>query len=352
MASSSLLLLLSSLLSSSVSGEQCSTSSDCLTPDAPYCSRWGWCQWTAQYGEGGPSQWDLEDVPPGSCRSAQDCTPRAPVCSNQGFCTVRQSHEQRPDNPSDRVRSQTVSSQRARDQIINPPRNNNQPYQISEAASSSTHRASRTQEQFLKSQTNHLNSNYEEQSVTNNFKRSSGHGNHNHNNNNQIKQKPTKQILEPNPARPDQTTKSSRNLPQLFETFNATPVTGIQRKVLRKTTRTSTIPPPEYYDRISTDYYDYYDYNYYTEFEVMKMDVLPPPVTKSPIKEHSRPFSAHTSNGGSGGGQVQSPHRAVPQVSVSQGCLVDCVSDCVAIQQLTAYRDCVEFCGRRCNDKK
>ena len=44
-------------------------------------------------------------------------------------------------------------------------------------------------------------------------------------------------------------------------------------------------------------------------------------------------------------------HRA-PQASVSQGCLADCVTDCVAIQQLTAYRDCVEFCGRTCKNKK
>jgi len=347
MASSSPLLLLLCLLSSTVSGQQCSTSSDCQTPDAPYCSRWGWCQWTAQYGEEGPIQWDQEDVPPGSCHSAQDCTPRAPVCSNQGFCTVRQSNEQRPDNPSERVGSRTVSSQRVGDRIFNQTRSNDQPYQISEAASSSSHRASRTQEQFLKSQTNHLDSNYEEQIVTSNFKRSSVHGNHNHNNNNQIKQKQTKHRLEPNPTRPDQTTKSSRNLPQVFETFNATPVIGIRRKILRKTTTTSTIPPPEYYDRISSDYYDNYDYNYYTEFEVMKMDALP--VTKSTSKEHSKPTSAHTSRGG---GQVQSPQQAVPQVSGSQGCLVDCVSDCVAIQQLTAYRDCVAFCGKRCNDKK
>jgi len=32
----------------------------------------------------------------------------------------------------------------------------------------------------------------------------------------------------------------------------------------------------------------------------------------------------------------------------SQGCLYDCVNDCVAIDQLKAYRDCVDFCGVTC----
>ena len=47
----------------------------------------------------------------------------------------------------------------------------------------------------------------------------------------------------------------------------------------------------------------------------------------------------------------QHHHQAV-HASVSQGCLADCVTDCVSIEQLTAYRDCVEFCGKTCNDKK
>ena len=32
----------------------------------------------------------------------------------------------------------------------------------------------------------------------------------------------------------------------------------------------------------------------------------------------------------------------------SEGCLLDCVNDCVNIKKLTAYRDCVQFCGLRC----
>jgi len=34
---------------------------------------------------------------------------------------------------------------------------------------------------------------------------------------------------------------------------------------------------------------------------------------------------------------------------VSEGCLYDCVNDCVSIDKLTAYRDCVDFCGRSCD---
>ena len=72
-----------------ISGQQCSTSSDCSSPDAPYCSKWGWCQWTSQFGSAGPREVARtgSGLPLGSCRSSGDCTPRAPVCSSQGFCT-------------------------------------------------------------------------------------------------------------------------------------------------------------------------------------------------------------------------------------------------------------------------
>ena len=29
---------------------------DCSSPDAPYCSSWGWCQWTSKHGVHGPSE--------------------------------------------------------------------------------------------------------------------------------------------------------------------------------------------------------------------------------------------------------------------------------------------------------
>jgi len=345
-----LLFILLIPLLSSVAGQQCSTSFECKTPDAPHCSRWGWCQWSAQYGDAGPSQWESDDAPPGSCRSAQDCTPRAPVCSNQGFCTVRQTLRQKPEAPrssGSSTRSQTVSSQGPRGQTIIQPRNNHQTHQTSRVSSASSNRASRTHQQFLKSQANHLDASFERISATNNFKRSSGHGSQNHNNNIRIKQKPSRRILEPLPAVPDQTTKSSRNLPQSFETLMAVPVPVIQRRVTKTTSTTTSVPPPDYFDRMSTDYYDQYDYNYYTEFEVMKKKE--PSELISPTREQSKSLQRTSSSRSQG--QARLAPKASPPVSVSQGCLNDCVTDCVAIQQLTAYRDCVEFCGRTCNNK-
>lgn len=351
MLSPAVLLLPLLPLLSLVAGQQCSSSSDCLTPDAPHCSRWGWCQWTAQYGDAGPSQSESDDAPPGSCRSEQDCTPRAPVCSSQGFCTVWQSSPQESDNSRSNRRSQTVASQRSRGQTINQPRNN---HQTTRPVSGSSNRASRTHQQFLKSQSNHLDLKLEREIVTNNFKRSSGHGNSNRKTSNQIKQKHNKRILEPIPAVPDQTTKSSRNLPQFFEPLIAVPVPGIQRRVpTTTTTTTKTVPPRDYVDRISTDYYDTYDYNYYTEFEVMKSDegkeqTLVEPQTRGQTK----PSNNQRASGSRSQERSKTATHRAPHASISQGCLADCVTDCVAIQQLTAYRDCVEFCGRTCKNKK
>lgn len=39
-----------------VHGQRCSSSLDCSSPDAPYCSSWGWCQWTSKHGVHGPSE--------------------------------------------------------------------------------------------------------------------------------------------------------------------------------------------------------------------------------------------------------------------------------------------------------
>ena len=83
--------------------QQCKQPSDCTSSHAPHCSRWaavsyveripkpnynlsfvqiiwrwGWCQWTADYGDEGPR----EDLPTsGYCNSNKDCVPRAPFCS-------------------------------------------------------------------------------------------------------------------------------------------------------------------------------------------------------------------------------------------------------------------------------
>jgi len=69
-------------------GSQCISSSDCSSPHAPHCSKWGWCQWTGLYGEEGPGQG--EGLAPGTCVTSQDCTPRAPTCSKLGYCTTKQ----------------------------------------------------------------------------------------------------------------------------------------------------------------------------------------------------------------------------------------------------------------------
>lgn len=347
------LLLLPTL--STVSAQQCTASSDCPSPDAPYCSRWGWCQWTAQYGAAGPSEAEDTELPLGSCRSAQDCTPRAPVCSSQGFCTWQPSHQEAGSADTSRGNqiSQTVSRQGSKGQAISRPRNN----QKQSAVPANTWiigRESRVQQQFIKSQTNHLDLSAERVLVTNNFKRSSGRANSNHRKNNQIKQKQSKRILAPVPAVPDQTTKSSRNPPQLFEPLIAVPVPGIQRRV--PSTTTTAPPPPDNIDRVSTDYYEYYDYSYYADFEVMKQE------EPAGVKAHTRGGSAPSNNQrGSSSRSQEKPRNQAHQAhqahqatraSVSQGCLADCVTDCVAIEQLRAYRDCVEFCGRTCNDKK
>jgi len=352
------LLLFSTI--STISGQQCSTSSDCSSPDAPYCSRWGWCQWTSQFGAKGPSEADRTGLPLGSCRSARDCTPRAPVCSNLGYCTWQSSYQEADNSRGNKI-SQTGTIEGSKGQTINRPRNNQQ---AEHTAGTLAGRASRTHQQFLKSQSNRLDLTEERISATNNFKRSSGRGNSNHRKNNQIKQQQHKRILQPFPAVPDQTTKSSRNLPHSFEPQVAVPVPGIQQRVpSTKRTTTTTVPSSDYIDRVSSDsdYYDYYDYNYYAEFEVMKQKVPTEAETyinkeslysdyisydqrDSRRKDQSR-HQHHQEH------HDEHAHQAV-HASISQGCLADCVTDCVTIEQLTAYRDCVEFCGKTCIDKK
>merc|ERR1712106_887853 len=141
-------------------------------------------------------------------------------------------------------------------------------------------------------------------------------------------------------------------LPQIFKPLIAVPVPGIQRRVPSTTIKTTTVPTPDYIDRSSTDYYDNYDYNYYTEFEVMKKEE--PTVLKTQARGESQTFNNQRESSSRSRSQQQPRPgaRQAPQASVSRGCLADCVTDCVAIEQLTAYRDCVEFCGRTCKNKK
>ena len=59
-----------------------------LDPYNPYCSKWGYCTWTPQFGDEGPpqSKGAVEDGVRGQCRDDKDCTPWAPSCSPLGYC--------------------------------------------------------------------------------------------------------------------------------------------------------------------------------------------------------------------------------------------------------------------------
>ena len=59
-------------------GTECTRSSDCPA-SSPYCSKWGYCQWSPRYGQSGPE--DGQD-----CRTDGDCRGGA-VC-RAGHCRV------------------------------------------------------------------------------------------------------------------------------------------------------------------------------------------------------------------------------------------------------------------------
>ena len=95
---------------------------------------------------------------------------------------------------------------------------------------------------------------------------------------------------------------------------------------------------PDTIDRQASEHfqvYDYSDYDYYADFEVQKTQ---------PAAGAARPE-----------GRGLEEERVIlkhPEEGASQGCLYDCVYDCVSITELAAYRDCVDFCGKTCRDKK
>ena len=111
--------------------------------------------------------------------------------------------------------------------------------------------------------------------------------------------------------------------------------------------RTTPAPVPvfdenrrEKIDRQSSDYGQAYDYNidysnydYYTDFEVQKTQ--PEVESNGEARRLEEPLILEN-----------------PPEGQSQGCLYDCVYDCVSITQLEAYRDCVDFCGKTCTNKK
>ena len=148
-------------------------------------------------------------------------------------------------------------------------------------------------------------------------------------------------ILEPEPRNflppPPPPQPVARREPQKFQPPSPTP----------RTTPAPTFNErlPEPIDRQSSDYSQTYDYNidysnydYYTDFEVQKTQ---PEVEPSGRGEGRRL-----------GHQEEPLILENPPEGQSQGCLYDCVYDCVSITQLEAYRDCVDFCGKTCTNKK
>ena len=134
-------------------------------------------------------------------------------------------------------------------------------------------------------------------------------------------------------------------------------------------------------DGKSPDYYENYDYNYYAGFEVLRSDAKPRAPAKSIQHKIHGQFVGSSDRRPKGNRHVSRgrhvsrdrPVTRVPETSEysdynypesseedsrdassssasTGGCLNDCVSDCVAITQLTAYRDCVGFCGKTCKD--
>lgn len=284
-----LLCLLASPHIMMVKARQCRASSDCPA-HSPHCSDWGWCQWTDQYGDQGPRA-RLETAEAGACSTDKDCSPRFPVCSNLGYCTVKDYFEKsgvtRDNKDSASDRVDLVRSLGPRE-----------------------------------------------------TQRDSSHTNTIIRNNQNNRQK---------------------------------------QEQLPAARRSDTS------DGKSPDYYENYDYNYYAGFEVLRSDAKPrapaksiqhkihgqfvgssdrrpkgnrhvsrgrhvsrnkqrPPVTREPeTPEYSDYYYPES-------GEEDSRDASSSSSASTGGCLNDCVSDCVAITQLTAYRDCVGFCGKTCKD--
>ena len=124
--------------------------------------------------------------------------------------------------------------------------------------------------------------------------------------------------------------------------------------------------PAESDGRKSEDnYYDYYDYNYYAGFEVLRSQKQSDKSTRDKIQEQflgttSRPPASSSSSPSKVPSSSRRTRPSQPKSlqspdpdewnSSSRGCLTDCVTDCIAIAELSAYKDCVGFCGKTCTD--
>lgn len=262
---SALLLLLLVMVVEVVLGQQCTSSSDCTSPAAPHCSKWGWCQWTDRYGAEGPGQGGGQQD--GRCEGPQDCTPRAPVCSNQGFCTER--GKQPLPGPADRNAA-------ARPRLIESADFNTEDDQLSEVV-------------------------------------------------------PNKRSF---------------------------PSTDAQRPALANLPGIRA-PPAKSQFVISEYDPDYAEY--YGNYDILKQDKSEENnsaldssifggnvelVTVAPLAAN---IGVDTRRHEEDDRDVVEDTAITEHGEESEGCLIDCVNDCVSITELRAYKDCVTFCGKTCD---
>jgi len=342
-----LLLMLLVLLAPGLLAQQCKQPSDCSSPHAPHCSRWGWCQWTADYGEEGPR----EDLPTtGYCNSNKDCVPRAPFCSRQGYCTQRPApkgkHSGRQKNkPAEDKRRTNQIRGRAQDRASQdhpmpekrPQTRNHRTDNRGQQQSQRRSQESRVVPKRLTSSQAKPRPEEGEEPRTRGVlpsgtfllsQMSNGFGQRRVDT---VEPEPRNFLPPPPTAQP-----VARREPQKFQPPPPRP-------------RTTPAPifnerRPEPIDRQSSDYRQTYDYNidysnydYYTDFEVQKTQ----PEVESSGRGEGRRLA-----------QEEPLILENPPEGQSQGCLYDCVYDCVSITQLEAYRDCVDFCGKTCTTKK
>jgi len=338
------------LLAPGLFAQQCKQPSDCSSPHAPHCSRWGWCQWTADYGDEGPR----EDLPTtGYCNSNKDCVPRAPFCSRQGYCTQRPAPRGKH---SGRQKNKTALDNRRKNQIggraqdrasqdhsmpegrseKRPPTRNHRPDNRGQQSQRRSQESRVAQKRPTSGQAKTRPQAGEEPRArgvlpSGTFllsQMNTGFGQR------------RVDTVEPEPRNfrppPPLTQPVARREPQKFQPPSPRP-------------RTTPAPVfnerrPEPIDRQSSDYSQTYDYNidysnydYYTDFEVQKTQ----PEVESSGRGEGRRLA-----------QEEPLILENPPEGQSQGCLYDCVYDCVSITQLEAYRDCVDFCGKTCTNKK
>jgi len=377
------LLLLLLLLPSGLQGQQCQTSRDCDSPYAPHCSKWGWCQWTAGYGNKGPDQ-KIKGESQESCRSSADCSPRTPVCSQFGFCsagsrlpgweggqrsdgnhrvTQRQRNWAEETETSKREEKQRQSTGFQLDSggvlpsntfLLNRPKEwdgvkDEKEQQQSHGENErefgrklkDTNRNYQKKADVVDQRTFLLMPTRDSESTVRNFKSDNQRPKerkpftafHHQTSPNQFASETLLDITRESPLKNSPPTKKQESRQLLLPVGLGDP---------------TVVPPTERFDRQSPDYHDYYDYSYYMDFEVLKM--VANAETEAPTTT-SRAAEIQEEKAKTLPPIMGLPVKEHPAQGESQGCLYDCVYDCVSIIQLTAYRDCVDFCGKTCKDK-